>query len=126
MTIALSTVSKNAAVDAVTALIESGTGTSNGVLILLTSDNSEVATAQLSSPAFGSAVNGTATANNITADTDVAGGLATKFSVRNKDNVEVFSGTISAAGGGGDLQLTTPTLQAGDTFDVLSLSLRIA
>jgi hypothetical protein len=126
MTIALSTVSKNAAVDAVTALIESGTGTSNGVLILLTSDNSEVATAQLSSPAFGSAVNGTATANNITADTDVAGGLATKFSVRNKDNVEVFSGTISAAGGGGDLQLTTPTLQAGDTFDVLSLSLRLA
>jgi hypothetical protein len=126
MTIALSTVSKNAAVNAVTALIESGTGTSNGVLILLTSDNSEVATAQLSSPAFGSAVNGTATANNITADTDVAGGLATKFSVRNKDNVEVFSGTISAAGGGGDLQLTTPTLQAGDTFDVLSLSLRLA
>lgn len=126
MTIALSTVSKNAAVNAVTALIESGTSTSNGVLILLTSDNSEVATAQLSSPAFGSAVNGTATANNITADTDVAGGLATKFSVRNKDNVEVFSGTISAAGGGGDLQLTTPILQAGDTFDVLSLSLRIS
>lgn len=126
MPIALSTVSKNAAVNAVTALIESGTSTSNGVLILLTSDNSEVATAQLSSPAFGSAVNGTATANNVTADTDVAGGLATKFSVRNKDNVEVFSGTISAAGGGGDLQLTTPILQAGDTFDVLSLSLRIA
>jgi len=126
MTIALTTSAKNAAVNAVTALIETGVGASNGVLVLLTADNREVATAQLSSPAFGSAANGTATANSISSDTDVSGGLATRFSVRNKDNIEVFTGTVSTAGGGGDLQLTTPLLESGDTFEVLSLSLRIA
>ena len=120
MAITLSTAARNAACDAVVDLIDVGTTDANGDLVIMTSADVEVATLAMSSPAFGSAVTGTATANAISDDTNATGGTAALFKIQDKNNAEVFRGTVGVSGA--DLNLTSVSIGAGGTVSVTSFT----
>lgn len=86
----LSNEAKNAAVDAVTALLDGGR------CRVYTSGNTLLADLALGTPAFGAAVAGVATANAITADVADNSGVADYVTLTKSDNTE----TIRLAAGG--------------------------
>lgn len=111
-----STAARNAAANAVVDLIDLGSGNATGALVLMTAADAEVATLNLSNPAFGAASNGVATANSITADTNTTAGTVAKYKVVDRDGTTIFQGTIS------ELALTTTTFGNGDTATCTSLT----
>ena len=87
------------------------------------SDGGVLATLMLSSPAFKEPVNGVATANAITPDTNIAAsGKATWFRVYNRDGGAIIDGVVSAIGGGGDLTFDSVDFVKGSTAQVNSLT----
>lgn len=109
---------RNQLADLVVDAIDAGTGA--GYVEIQTSGDAEVATLTFSDPAFGAASSGTATANAITDDSDATGGTAAKFRVFDSDDNEIWSGTVTATGGGGDLTLTSVAIGATDTVSITS------
>lgn len=76
-------------------------------------------TLTLSDPAFGDAANGSAAAGAITGDTSAdATGTAGWFRAADSDGTTVIDGSVSATGGGGDLQLDSVSIIAGGTINV--------
>jgi hypothetical protein len=74
-----------------------------------------------SNPAFGAAAVGVATANAISDDVSANNtGTAAVGRLRNRDNTTVAEFTITATGGGGDLQLNTLAVTAGDRIGISS------
>jgi len=111
----------NAAVDA----IDVGSTDASGDIQIATSSafSTILATLLFSATAFGAASAGVATANAITADTNAANsGTAANFRFRDRDNNEVLRGTVSATGGGGDIQLSSVGITAGDTISITSMT----
>ena len=81
----------------------------------------ELAVFKLGNPAFGAAVNGVATANAITPVTAGADGDAVWFRVYNYNSSAIlWDGTVSAAGGGGDLILSSVILSTGGSVSISS------
>lgn len=113
----LATIARNAAVDAVAGLLDSGN------IRFETSANNEVATCNFGATAFGSASSGTATANSIADDTNATGGTIDHAKLRTSGAAEVMTVTCTATGGGGDIELTSLVIGAGDTVSVTSLTL---
>ena len=97
-------------------------GTPPGTLVIQTVANVTVATLTLSNPAFGAAVNGTATAGAITSDTNAAGGTAAKARLRNAAGTDKIICSVTATGGGGDIELDDITINAGQTVSITSLT----
>ena len=122
MAVTLTTAARNAACDAVVDLIDGGTTDANGDLVIRTSGDVEVATLAMSNPAFGAAATGVATAATISDDTNATGGTAANFIFQDRDNAEVLQGSVSATGGGGDLELSSVSIGAGDTVSVSSFT----
>jgi hypothetical protein len=120
MALTHSTTIRNSLADLVVDAIDAGSTDANGDLIIMTSGDSEVATLPCSNPSFGSASSGTATAAAFTQDTNATGGTAALHKFQDRDNTEVFRGTVTAVGGGGDLELSSVTIGAGDTVSVTS------
>ena len=120
MAVTLSTAARNAAADATVDLLDAGAGP--GTLVFLTSADAEVATLTFSDPAFGAAASGVATANSITPDTNATGGSITKAELRDSNAVVVFTMSVTATGGGGDITLSSLNIGAGDTVSVTSLT----
>ncbi len=117
------TAARNAATDAVTALI----GTSGNLKFRLSgtvgSPGTAAATCPLSSTAFGASSSGTATANAITSDTNAAGNASPVATA----TLETSGGTVvihcAVAASGSDINLTGGlTINAGDTVAVSSLT----
>lgn len=72
-----------------------------------------LATITLADPAFGAAVNGVATlAGTPLDDAATATGTADNFQATDSDDNVVFSGTVTATGGGGDLTLDTTVISS--------------
>ena len=111
---------RNSLADLVVDLIDAGAGA--GYIEFQTSGDVEVATCPFGDPAFGAAATGTATANAITDDTSATGGTIAKFRIKDSDNTEVFSGTVTVTSGGGDIELTSVIIGAGDTVSMTSLT----
>jgi len=114
MAVTLETVARNAACDAVVDLLDGGT------IEFQTSADAEVATLTLGTPAFGDAETGTATANAITADDDATGGTIAKAVFKTSAAADVFSVSVTATGGGGDIELSSLDISAGDTVSLTS------
>lgn len=123
MAVTHSTAARNAATDAVTALI----GTSGNLKFRLSgtigSPGTAVATLPLSATAFGASSSGTATANAITSDTNAAGNASPVATA----TLETSGGTVvlhfSVASTGGDVNMTNGlTVNAGDTVTCTSLT----
>jgi len=125
MAVTLSTAARNAACDAIVDLADVGTTDANGDLVIMTAGDVEIATLALSDPAFGASVSGVSTANTITSDTNATGGTAALFKVVDKDNTEVWRGTVGATGSGADLELSALVIGAGDTVTVTSFTFTV-
>ncbi|CAB4146377.1 hypothetical protein UFOVP503_10 [uncultured Caudovirales phage] len=124
MAVTHSTAARNAATDAVTALIST-----SGNLVFRISPSSvaspgtAVATLPLSATAFGASSSGTATANAITSDTNATGNASpVAFAT-----LQTSGGTIvihcAVAASGSDINMTNGlTVAAGDTVSCSSLT----
>jgi len=98
-----------------------GTDLESGSLIFLTAGDVEVATVTLASTNIFSDITAkTATLNTVTADSSPTGGLAAKYEFRRSDNTLEWSGTVSATGGGGEIELSVQDVPAGIPFDMSS------
>ena len=114
MAITLETNARNAAAEAVGTLLNGGT------IEFQTSADAEVATIGLAATAFGSASDGTITANTMTADSDVTGGTTTKFVAKTSGGAAVFGGTVGTSGA--DINLTDVTFGAGGTLTLTAFT----
>lgn len=97
-------------------------GTPPGNLVFRTSGNVEVATLPFSNTAFGSASSGTATANGITDDTSATGGTIAKATLENAAGTAKVNCSVTASGGGGDIELNSVVVSAGQTVSTTSLT----
>jgi hypothetical protein len=123
MAVTHSVAARNAATDAVTALIGA-----SGNLVFRTSGTvgapgTAVATLPLSSTAFGAASTGTATANAITSDTNAAGNASAVATA----TLQTSGGTVvihcAVAASGSDINMTNGlTVANGDTVSCSSLT----
>ena len=124
MAVTHSTAARNAATDAVTALLG---GTAKLVFRIspstVASPGTAVATLAMSATAFGASSTGTATANSITSDTNATGNAsAVAFA-----SLQTGAGTIvihcAVAASGSDINMTNGlTVAAGDTVSCSSLT----
>lgn len=120
MAITHATAVRNGLADYIDDQVNGGAGA--GTLVFQTSGDVEVATCTFSSPAFGAASAGVITANSITDDTNATGGTVTKFRIYDGSSTEILNGTVTATGGGGDIELSSTTIGAGDTVSITSLT----
>lgn len=116
---------RNTLADAVVDALDIGSTDATGDLQIATSTAFSTILANLTfaNPAFGTAATGTATANAIVSETNApASGSAAAFRVRDRNNSEVFRGSVTVTGGGGDLQLSSVGITAGDTVSITSMT----
>ena len=119
MALTLPTATRNAACDAVVDLVDAGTTNASGQIVFRTSGDVEVATLPMSNPAFGNAgasVAGRADASAITDDSSATGGTTTKFTLEDRDETEIFEGSVGTSGE--DINLTSTVIGAGDTVSM--------
>jgi hypothetical protein len=115
---------RNAAGTALTVLLNTGsiqirTGASPGVDSAAT--GTLLGTLPLSATAFGTWAAGSATANAITQDASAdATGTAGYFRALDSGSGAVIDGTVTATGGGGDLELNSVSITSGGTIDITS------
>lgn len=116
---------RNTLADAAVDALDVGSTDATGDLQIATSTgfSTILATLTFANPAFGPASGGITTANSITSDTNAANtGTAVAFRVRDRNNSEVFRGSVTVTGGGGDLQLSSVGITAGDTVSITSMT----
>lgn len=116
----VSTAGRNAGLDALTALLNGGTGDATGDILFTTNADAAVANCVLSNPAFGASVNGTATANTVSPDTNATGGTTTRAQFRNRANVEIWRCNVGTTGS--DINLTTNVVPANGTVQITSVT----
>lgn len=116
----------NAAADAAVALANGGSlriysGSQPATAATAISGQTLLAELALGNPAFGSASNGVATANSITADSSAdATGTAAWFRVVNSGGTGLWDGTVGTSGC--DLNLDSVSLVAGGNVSVSSFT----
>lgn len=96
-------------------------GTPPGHLVFQTSGGATVATLTFANTAFGSASGGVATAAAIASDTNAAGGTIAKAELRNAAGTAKVLCSVTATGGGGDIELSSVVISAGQTVAISSL-----
>ena len=123
MALTLSVTARNAACDAVVDLLDTGATDATGDLTINADSagapGTVLVTVNLQNPAFGNAASGTASANGLPLQGTVTNsGTAAWFVVRDRNNAEVFRGTVTATGGGGDMEISNTSLTANETVQV--------
>jgi hypothetical protein len=111
---------RDAIANTVVDLLDAGAGA--GTLEFQTSGNSEVATLTFSDPAFGNASSATATASAITADSSATGGTIAKAVGKDSAGNAVFTCSVTATGGGGDIELNSVSVSASQRVEVSALT----
>lgn len=123
MALVHSTAIRNTLADAVVDAIDVGSTDPNGDLEFMTSGDVECATIQLSATSFGAASSGTATmASTPLSDTSATGGTVARFRFKSRDNTEIFRGTVTSTGGGGDIEMSSVSVGPGDTVTISSFT----
>lgn len=107
------TADRNEYTDNTTAKVDQGTTNTAGRIVLFDNISTELAVIPFSNPAFQSAVDGVATANQTFPDESTVAGEAVTFQVQDRDENEVWDGTVTDTGGGGDIELEDATLDGG-------------
>ena len=124
MAVTHSTAARNAATDAVTALI----GASGNLVFRISpstvaAPGTAVATLPLSATAFGAASSGTATANAITSDTNATGNASPVAFATLQTSVGTVVIQCAVAASGSDINMTNGlVVAAGDTVSCSSLT----
>lgn len=130
----IATSARNAAADAVVDLLDAGAGA--GYIEIRTgsqpatpntaASGTLLATLTLSDPAFGAAASGTATASAITSDTSAdATGTAGWFRGYDSTGAAVIDGSVTATGGGGDMELDSTSIVAGGTVAITAWTITV-
>lgn len=114
MAITLPTATRNTLADAIDTLV----GTA-GVLVYM-DDTTDIASFSLDNPAFGAASTGTITLAAVSATTGITNGTVDKFEVRTSGATVIYSGTITATGGGGDITVDNTNITTGQTVNLTS------
>ena len=114
---------RNTIIDAVTSRLNAGSTNSTGQIKIQTSGDVDLSINTLSDPPAGSASSGSVTFSAIANDTILATGTAAKFIAQNKDEATILTGTVTATGGGGDLQFNTISFTIGDTCSISSFTI---
>ncbi len=130
MAIRLAALSRSAAADAVVDRIDGGAGAgtlkiytgSVGADADTTPGGTLLATIAWADPAFGAASSGVATATDPASVNASATGTAGCFMVEDSNGDNVFDGTVTATGGGGDLTLSTTSLVSGSPVDITAFT----
>lgn len=78
----------------------------------------------LSDPAFGAPSTGTITAAGLPVEDTTANntGTAVEFRLVDSADTEVFHGTVTATGGGGDMEMSSTGITAGDAVRITSFT----
>ncbi len=123
MAVTHSTAARNAATDAVTALISTSGNLKFRLSGTVSAPGTAVATLPLSATAFGASSSGTATANAITSDTNATGNASAVATA----TLETSGGTVvihcAVAASGSDINMTNGLVVAsGDTVSCSSLT----
>lgn len=129
MTYTVSDPARNAAVNAVTALINVGTGTPGGV-ILMRSAVATIASLQMNNPAFAAASAGSAamdTAGVIDGTVTPSGtSVIDRFNIVNRDGTAIITGAAgSVATSGGDITLSSTTVNQNDVIELTGLTISV-
>ena len=119
MAVTLETAARNAACNAVVDLVDNS---GPGDLVFETSGDAEVATLPFSATAFGAAAAGVATADTITDDSSATGGTIAQASFYDGVPTKVLECSVTATGGGGDIEISSLVVGAGDTVSCSSLT----
>lgn len=125
----LPTAARNSACDAVVDLLDAGAGA--GTIKIYTgaqpasandaASGTLLATITLSDPAFGAASTGVATmAGTPLSGTGVAAGTAGWARLADSTGANVLDGSVTATGGGGQIELATTTISVGVTVQITS------
>jgi len=85
-----------------------------------------LATLKFAATAFGAASGGICTAAAITPESNCVAGTAAVFKTTDKDNTEIVRGTVTATGGGGDIELSSVGFAAGDKVEITLLTYEAA
>jgi hypothetical protein len=93
-----------------------------GKVVFLTAASAVVASPTFANPSFGAPASGTATANAISDDTNAVGGTIAKAELRQGGATPVILCSVTATGGGGDIQMNSVVVSAGQTVKVSSLT----
>lgn len=119
MALTHTTTIRNGLADYTVDAIDAGTTDATGDVIVQTSGDTILCTINLANAAFGAASSGTATAAGLPKEgTAGASGTAAKFRVRNRDNTEIFQGTVTVTGGGGDMELSSTSISTNDVIRI--------
>lgn len=128
----ISTAARNAAAGAIALLADAGAGAGTIKVYtgsqVATGDTAEagtlLATFTLADPAFGSPSSGVCTlASTPRSTTGAADGTAGWFRVEDSTGANVFDGSVTATGGGGQLELNTTTISTGVSVSITSGSI---
>lgn len=117
MSVTHGTATRTALATAVLGEIDAGAGAGN--LVFRTSGDVEVATCPLSVTS-GVVSGAVLTFNTITDDTNATGGTVAKFTVEDDAAADVLLGNVQTSGG--DINLSSLVVGAGDTVSVSSLT----
>jgi hypothetical protein len=120
MAVTHATAMRNAIADLVKTRIDAGAG--NGLLVFQTAGAVAVATLTFSKPSFGAASGGVITAAAITPDTGAVGGTITQARFRDSTGADQVVCSVTNTGGGGDIQLSSTVISAGQTVSLSSLT----
>jgi hypothetical protein len=113
-------IARNASCNAITGQLDQSGYYSTGHLSIYGNDSSRLTWHVLSNPAFGTAVDGTATAYPISDATVLRDGTATTFAFENRDGSTAWRGLTSLNGHGGALQLENLNLYLDSTVAISS------
>lgn len=125
MALTHSTAARNAMLDSIDDQVNAGTTDAAGDFVVLDSaGTTTLVTFLLSNPAFGAAASGSMSLAGVPkSNTAAATGTAAKFEIRDRDNAVVQSGTITATGGGGDVEADNTSIASGQTINLSSYTL---
>ena len=124
MAVTLETSARNAACDGIVDLVDAGAGA--GTLQFETTGDVECATVTFQDPAFGAAATGVATASTpMTDDTNATGGTTGQASFYDSNSAKVLECSVTATGGGGDIEISSVAIGAGDTVSCSSLTVTV-
>lgn len=124
MSITHSTATRDAFANLVDDRVNAGSLDSGGDFVVIESAGpTDLISWELQDPAFGAASSAVITlAGTPLSTTASAGGTADEFEVRNRDNNVVYQGTVTATGGGGDVEINDTSVSSGQSADLESHS----
>ena len=124
MAVRLATATQNAAADAVGALISGGTVEIRSGSQPASANDAATGTllATVSLGTSGSAASGVVSLPDPASVNAVASGTAGWFRVKSSGAATVFDGSVTATGGGGQMQLSSTSLTSGSPVDLTAFS----